>query len=621
MTFDDYLSTHGIDPEFAKFMGVEDLGDRVGFCLKDSEGNILSKKYRHLNPNATDKFTSDPGSSVILYNSEILYDEPESVIVSEGLTDCIKLNQEGFMSVCSSGGAGTFFKEFSELFEKIKKVYIIFDNDTPGIKGSIKVAGIISSLNENVYIARLPKEYIDVCDYFVKGNKNSEDLKTILVKANKYDRNTCMTETPGGIEKISLLKEVVTLEDVINKVESYIPNTIKALKVVLAAALAGKYKNNLMLWMLLVGVPSSGKTDLVRLIKGVSFSYYLDNMTLNAFISGERATSTSKVYDLLPQLDNKCFIVKDWTSIFSLDEAMTKKIIGDMVGIYDKEFTKFSSRRGQISYSSEFSHIGCITPATLNRHTNYMNMIGPRFLFYVMPELTTKEENTSFENILSGKTNRSYLEREAAIYVSSYLEQLAGKKSYELDSLSSSAKSYLKTASRVMSRCRGIALLEKVSFKNEEGKNVQYYDALDTQTEQPWRSVQQLVTLAKYLAIVSGNNKVGSDELSIIKDVVLSSMPANRSRVLKVITAAKGSIDTKTLSRGAQIGYRTSLRLLDELVALEVLAKEKGFGAQAIKYEIIDDFKDFFLLDTAEFLSQYRDDAGPLFRNDDDYFV
>jgi len=621
MTFDDYLSTHGIDPEFAEIMGVEDLGDRVGFCMKDGKGDILFRKYRHLNPDADNKFTSDPGSNVILYNSEILNDEPESVIVSEGLADCIKLNQEGFMSVCSSGGAGTFFKEFSEQLKSIKKIYVLYDNDPPGLKGSSKAAEIISFHNNNVFIAHLPKEFIDVCDFFVKGNKSSEDFRNVLKDAIIYDRATNVTETPGGIEKLPLLKEVVTLEDVVNKVEAYIPNTLTALKVVLAAALAGKYKNNLMLWMLLVGVPSSGKTDLVRLIKGVPFAYYLDNMTLNAFISGERATSTSKVYDLLPQLDNKCFIVKDWTSIFSLDEAMTKKIIGDMVGIYDKEFTKFSSRRGQVSYSSEFSHIGCITPATLNRHTNYMNMIGPRFLFYVMPDLTTKEENTSFENILSGKTNRSYLEREAAIYVSSYLEQLAGKKSYELDSLSSAAKSYLKAASRVMSRCRGIALLEKVSFKNEEGKNVQYYDALDTQTEQPWRSVQQLVTLAKYLAIVSGNNQVGADELSIIKDVVLSSMPANRSRALKVITAAKGSIDTKTLSRGAQIGYRTSLRLLDELVALEVLTKEKGFGAQASKYEIVDDFKDFFLLDTAEFLSQYKEEAGPLFTNDDDYFV
>ena len=164
-------------------------------------------------------------------------------------------------------------------------------------------------------------------------------------------------------------------------------------------------------------------------------------------------------------------------------------------------------------------------------------------------------------------------------------------------------------------------LLTSGSFKNEEGKDIRYYESLDTQTEQPWRSVQQLITLAKYLAVIVGKTKIDAEELSIVKDVVISSMPANRSKALRVITLAKGEIDTKRLSRGAQIGYRTSLRLLDELAALDVLRKEKGFGSQSNKYEIIEDFKDFLLLDAAEFLSNYKDQVGPLFKEDDDYVI
>ncbi len=40
-----------------------------------------------------------------------------------------------------------------------------------------------------------------------------------------------------------------------------------ALKLVLAVAKSGKRKNRVMLWLLLVGAHSSGKTDLVRLMK------------------------------------------------------------------------------------------------------------------------------------------------------------------------------------------------------------------------------------------------------------------------------------------------------------------------------------------------------------------
>lgn len=621
MTYEDYLKSHGIDPEFADLMGAEDLGDRVGFVLKDSEGKILFRKYRHLNPDAVNKFTADLGSSVILYNSEILNDGLSQIIISEGIPDCIKLNQEGFLSVCSTGGAGTFLKDFGEKLGKVEKIYVLFDTDEAGKKGAIKVAGIISKYSSNVYIVKLPDAYSDVCDYFVKGNKTESDFIGLLKVAEKYIDSSVLTETPEGIKKITLIDHPVTFEDVVLNVEAFLPNSLTALKIILAVALSGIYKNNLMLWLLLVGVPSSGKTDIVRLVKGVSFSYYLDNMTLNAFISGERPTEGGKVHDLIPQLDKKCFIVKDWTSIFSLDEAMTRKILGDMVGIYDKEFTKFSSRRGQISYSSEFSHLGCITPSTLNKHTNYLNMIGPRFLFYTMPDLSRSEEEKSFENLLSGETNRTDLEKKAASYVSTYLNQLAKKDDYTIEPLSLPAKCYLKIAARVMSRCRGIALLQKVSFKGEDGKDINYYESLDVQTEQPWRSVQQLITLSKYLAIITGKTEVGSEELEIIKEVVFSSMPANRSKALRVITIAGGEIDTKSLSRGAQIGYRTSLRLLDELTVLNVLRKEKSFDTSSNKYEIIEDFKKFLLLDTTEFLSNYKDESGPLFNNSVNYAI
>ena len=73
-----------------------------------------------------------------------------------------------------------------------------------------------------------------------------------------------------------------------------------ALKLVLAVATSGKRKNRVMLWLLLVGAPSSGKTDLVRLMKDNSSVLSLDNLTLNSLISGERPTEKEKVHDLLP---------------------------------------------------------------------------------------------------------------------------------------------------------------------------------------------------------------------------------------------------------------------------------------------------------------------------------
>lgn len=409
------------------------------------------------------------------------------------------------------------------------------------------------------------------------------------------------TKTPDDTRRQQLINKQLSYEEVEEKVRQLLPSSQTALKLVLAVAVSSNFQNPLMLWLLLVGVPSSGKTDLVRLIKDASVAYYLDNLTQNAFISGERATRSNKVYDLLPLLDKKCLIIKDWTSIFSLDEKMTKKLLGDLVGIYDKEFTKFSSRRGNISYSSSFSQLGCITPATLNRHTSYMNMVGPRFLCYTMPPTTFEEKNLIYKLIFSNK-DRSLVEKETRLYVSSYLNQLV-QQNPDIKPLSQEKQEYLRLAAQLMSNCRGIVLLQSTSFKNEEGKDVKYYEVLDIQIEEPWRAIQQLISLSRYLAFIVGKNEVGVEELGIIKEVVISSMPADRSQALRVIKEQRGTITAKELADLSEKSTKTSRRLLDELTALKALEKIKGSGAVAADYKIKDCFRDFLLLDPTEFLS------------------
>lgn len=402
---------------------------------------------------------------------------------------------------------------------------------------------------------------------------------------------------------------VYSFEEIAEEVEKYLPNTKKALKVMLAITTSSLHDNRVMLWMLLVGSPSSGKTDLVKLIRKNKDIFYLDSLTLNAFISGEQATEKSKVYDLLPLLDKKCFIIKDWTVIFSLDERMTKKIIGDMVGAYDKTLSKFSAKRGMVNYNSQFSQIGCITPATLNKHTQYLNMIGPRFLSYSIPELSEEEEDKSFKAIFSDNGDtRKKIESNLSIVVTRYLEQLNTLNPDIVKPLSDEVKKYLKVASKFMARARGIVIMQAASFKNDKEETIQYYELLDVQIEQPWRAVQQLMLIAKYLAFVSEKDEVGEEELEILKDIVMSSMPSNRAQSLKVIKNAENStITAKDLSGTDKFNKssKTARRLLDELAFLGILDKEISIGSIPAEYSIKKQYKDFICLPYREFMSPH----------------
>lgn len=432
-----------------------------------------------------------------------------------------------------------------------------------------------------------------------------KELRSIFESIKKKElqspSHSSGTETPHGIVKVALIQDKISYKQVEDKVQVLLPNSQTALKLILAVTVSSSFVNPVMLWLLLVGVPSSGKTDLVRLVKDAECTYYLDNLTQNAFISGERATKSNKVHDLLPLVDKKCLIIKDWTSIFSLDEKMTKKLLGDLVGIYDKEFTKFSSRRGNISYTSVFSQLGAITPSTLNKHTNYLNMVGPRFLCYTLPPTDPSKRNTSYDFIFSEK-DRSQVELEARKYVSSYITQIV-MKPFEIKPFSSEVRKYLRLAAELMSSCRGIVLLQSATFQNENGEDIRYYEVLDIQIEEPWRAVQQLIELSRYLAHVVGKTEIGIDDLEIIKEVVISSMPADRSQALRSIQKHQGIITAKELADLSEKSTKTSRRLLDELSALKVLDKNKGEGSIATDYRITDKFQDFILCTPAEFLS------------------
>lgn len=405
------------------------------------------------------------------------------------------------------------------------------------------------------------------------------------------------TETPDGIVNIDILQQ---------ELEKFLPNTSTALKLMLAVATSGVRKNAVMLWVLFVGSPASGKTELLKLIRKIPSIISLDTLTQNSFISGERETEKQKVFDLLKELDKRCLIVKDWTAVLSQDERMTKKILGDLTGVYDGSFEKFSSGRGKVSYNAEFSHLGAITPATLNKHHNYLNMIGPRFLFYTIPSLSKDEENISFNAIFS-KEDRKEAEERLSRMVFDYLNFL-NETEVKIKPLSEQTKSYLKLAARFIARGRGIVILQKSSFTDEEGKDISYYEPLDIQIEQPFRAVQQLITLSEYLAFVLGKDEVGIEELEIIKEIVISSMPADRSQALRTLLKTEnGEITAQILKDQSDKSIKTARRLLDELTHLGIIEKVKGAGQVASLYKIQDEFKHFFLCSTWDFMSSYSE--------------
>lgn len=107
-----------------------------------------------------------------------------TTIICEGEKDMIVARSHGFNAVTLTGGSqSSVQKEYFEYF-KDRDVYICYDNDDAGKRGSLKLYKDLKKHCKSVAIIDISsvcsEEKEDVTDFFVKYNMNSDDFKMLI---------------------------------------------------------------------------------------------------------------------------------------------------------------------------------------------------------------------------------------------------------------------------------------------------------------------------------------------------------------------------------------------------------------------------------------------------------
>lgn len=120
----------------------------------------------------------------LLFNTPILQ-LVNTVYITEGLIGAILLSQNSIPSVAMNIGSEGFQASWIKYFTRIKKVYILFDNDSAGNKGAIKTAynlGLDRCTIYNFWDSDTKGYAVD--DYFLDGG-NWEDLRQKISEFGK----------------------------------------------------------------------------------------------------------------------------------------------------------------------------------------------------------------------------------------------------------------------------------------------------------------------------------------------------------------------------------------------------------------------------------------------------
>ena len=141
------------------------------------------------------RFSYDKGCHVSLYGIHKMQNE-NSILICEGLNDCLCAWSQGVPTVTSTGGAQSFQESWKDLFID-KDITICLDNDQAGGMGMVKILSILPQ----AYLLFLPKGIKDISDFIIDGGDLHELLKT-RIHFNNNDEISL-----DKIKKIAIYRE------------------------------------------------------------------------------------------------------------------------------------------------------------------------------------------------------------------------------------------------------------------------------------------------------------------------------------------------------------------------------------------------------------------------------
>lgn len=122
-----------------------------------------------------------------LFNSTLL-SILNTVVICEGPTDCIRLNQAGIPAVSHNGGSSFWNPAWNSLFTKQSDIFVCYDNDDAGMHGATNLAKTLGEYKVKIVdwraLAHNLKKGYDVIDFFNDGY-DSSTFSELLLKNSK----------------------------------------------------------------------------------------------------------------------------------------------------------------------------------------------------------------------------------------------------------------------------------------------------------------------------------------------------------------------------------------------------------------------------------------------------
>jgi len=167
------------------------------------------------------------------------------------------------------------------------------------------------------------------------------------------------------------------------------------LLVTLATYAAHRVKELDPVWLMLVGGPSTGKSEIINLLRECPAVYNVSTITKAGLLSATKDKDKAKNASggLLNQIGESGFICfKDFSSIIGMQRDEQSEVLDAFREIYDGRWNRHVGTDGgrTLSWSGRVG-IAAASTSVIDQHRKMMSIMGDRFLYFRMPVLNADQ--------------------------------------------------------------------------------------------------------------------------------------------------------------------------------------------------------------------------------------
>ncbi len=563
------VEDRGIDAETLKSWNVGWDGHRYTLPVKDHRG--LPCDLRVWRPGGL--LMSTKGANTGLFGIERIPKGKGTVYVCEGEWDAMALSMLAAklameITVVGVPGAGTFKREWVGSFLQ-KKVIALYDNDEAGENGERVLFAKLKGSAVEMQFIEWPSEFKppqmkDVRDWIRYGFRlgkvrgSWDNLHKLLIPNPR--KATPEEKQAAKAVEARVSKGYANHAEVMAAYGKWLQlDEPDVLKVLFGSCFANRMQGE-PVWMFLVAPPGGMKSELLMSLKEHGSVYATTSLTPHAMVSGAYSQD-GKDPSLLPHLDEKMLVIKDFTTILTMHYSQRDEIFGIFRDVYDGSTGKNFGTGVRREYNVKFGILAGVTNK-IEAFGVVHQSLGERFLKFRSSEDKRESEEDKIRRALGNVNQEVAMRKELTEVAARCLDRPLP------NTLPVLGETYL---TRIIALAQLTSMLRGVVERNVYDKTVLYNPSYEVGT----RLAKQLAKLGLGICVFMDRHEIGEDEYRIMKRVALDTAPDRIETIVRRLwfkcQGPDEALRTQEISDLTRLPQATVFRVLQDLELLRIV--------------------------------------------------